>query len=51
MDKIMELYHKIMQIDSMTDEEYGNKYGVNRRVARAGVAAKLQEALEEEGLS
>ena len=50
MDKIMQLYQKLMHIDSMTDAEYGKKYGVNRRVARAGVAAKLREALEEEGL-
>lgn len=50
MDKIMELYQKLMDIDSMTDAEYGEKYGVNRRVARAGIASKLQAVLEEGGL-
>lgn len=50
MDKIMELYQKLMDIDCMTDAEYGKKYGVNRRVARAGIVAKLREALKEAGL-
>ncbi len=50
MDKITKLIDRLMEVDSMTDDEYGDKYGMNRRVVRAGIAAKLQAVLEEEGL-